>query len=84
MASTRSPDDRRPISIDVAATAAGGVEVTNRARELPVRLILDGVQSNRILGPGESVTISLAPERTALGLLPEVAFLQRYRDAFTR
>jgi NAD+ kinase len=60
------------------------VEVANRARELPVRVILDGVQSDRVLGPGESVTISLAPERTALGLLPEVAFLQRYRDAFTR
>jgi NAD+ kinase len=60
------------------------VEVANRARELPVRVILDGVQTDRVLAPGESVTISLAPERTALGLLPEVAFLQRYRDAFTR
>ena len=60
------------------------VEVANRARELTVRLILDGVQSDRVLAPGESVTISLGPERTALGLLPEVAFLQRYRDAFTR
>ena len=60
------------------------VEVANRARELPVRVILDGVQSDRVLAPGESVTVSLAPERTALGLLPEVAFLQRYRDAFTR
>jgi NAD+ kinase len=60
------------------------VEVANRARELPVRVILDGVQSDRALAPGESVTVSLAPERTALGLLPEVAFLQRYRDAFTR
>jgi NAD+ kinase len=59
------------------------VEVANRARELTVRLILDGVQSDRELAPGESVTISLGPERTALGLLPEVAFLQRYRDAFT-
>jgi hypothetical protein len=37
-----------------------------------------------VLAPGEAVTVSLAPERTALGLLPEVAFLQRYRDAFTR
>jgi NAD+ kinase len=60
------------------------VEVANRARELSVRVILDGVQSDRALAPGESVTVSLAPERTALGLLPEVAFLQRYRDAFTR
>jgi NAD+ kinase len=60
------------------------VEVANRARELSVSVILDGVQSERVLAPGESVTISLAPERTALGLLPEVAFLQRYRDAFTR
>jgi NAD+ kinase len=60
------------------------VEVANRARELTVRLILDGVQTDRALEPGESVTVSLGPERTALGLLPEVAFLQRYRDAFTR
>jgi NAD+ kinase len=60
------------------------VEVTNRARELTVQLILDGVQSDGVLQPGESVTVSLAAERTALGLLPEVAFLQRYRDAFTR
>jgi NAD+ kinase len=60
------------------------VEVANRARELPARLILDGVQSDRVLSPGDSVTVCLAPERTALGLLPEVAFLQRYRDAFTR
>ena len=60
------------------------VEVANRARELTVRLILDGVQSDRALEPGESVTVCLGPERTALGLLPEVAFLQRYRDAFTR
>jgi len=65
-------------------SAGGPVEVANRARELPVRVILDGVQSDRVLAPGESVTVSLAPERTALGLLPEVAFLQRYRDAFTR
>jgi hypothetical protein len=47
-------------------------------------VILDGVASERVLAPGESVTVSLAPERAALGLLPEVAFLQRYRDAFTR
>jgi NAD+ kinase len=60
------------------------VELANRARELPVRVILDGVQTDRVLAPGESVTVCLAPERTALGLLPEVAFLQRYRDAFTR
>jgi NAD+ kinase len=60
------------------------VEVTNRARELAARVILDGVASERVLAPGESVTVSLAPERAALGLLPEVAFLQRYRDAFTR
>jgi NAD+ kinase len=60
------------------------VEVTNRARELAARVILDGVASERVLAPGESVSVSLAPERTALGLLREVAFLQRYRDAFTR
>ena len=60
------------------------VEVTNRASTLTVRLILDGVQSDRELAPGESASISLGPDRTALGLLPEVAFLQRYRDAFTR
>jgi NAD+ kinase len=60
------------------------VEVTNRARELAARVILDGVASERVLAPGESVRVSLAPERTALGLLREVAFLQRYRDAFTR
>ena len=60
------------------------VEVTNRARELTARVILDGVASERVLAPGESVTVSLAPERTALALLREVAFLQRYRDAFTR
>ena len=34
------------------------VEVANRARELPVRVILDGVQSDRVLAPGESVTVS--------------------------
>ena len=60
------------------------VEVTNRASALAARVILDGVASERILAPGDSVTVSLAPERAALGLLPEVAFLQRYRDAFTR
>jgi NAD+ kinase len=60
------------------------VEVVNRARELDARVILDGVAGERVLAPGESVTVSLAPERAALGLLPEVAFLQRYRDAFTR
>ena len=47
-------------------------------------MIVDGVASERVLAPGEAVTVSLAPERAALGLLPEVAFLQRYRDAFTR
>jgi len=60
------------------------VEVTNRASALDARVILDGVARERVLAPGESVTVSLAPERAALGLLPEVAFLQRYRDAFTR
>jgi NAD+ kinase len=60
------------------------VEVANRASAAAARVSLDGVASERALAPGESVTISMAPEHTALGLLPEVAFLQRYRDAFTR
>jgi NAD+ kinase len=60
------------------------IEIENHSRGIEARVALDGHVASRALGTGECVTISLADERARLALLPEVHFLERYRDTFAR
>ena len=53
------------------------------ASDRGARLITDGDGEFRDLAPGECVTVRMGPEHARLALLPDVTFLQRYRDRFT-
>jgi len=58
------------------------VEIENVSEAGDARVILDGHLEHRALARGERVTVQIADETARLALLPEVAFLQRYRDTF--
>jgi NAD+ kinase len=60
------------------------IAVRNAAPDVPARVVLDGHVEPAHLAPGASVEVALAPERARLALLPEVSFLQRYRETFTQ
>jgi NAD+ kinase len=58
------------------------IVIENRGDGTAARIVLDGQVVDRELQPGERVTICMAEERVNLALLPEVSFLQRFRDTF--
>jgi NAD+ kinase len=57
------------------------IRVENRGEGLAARLVLDG-QPCCMLPPGDRIEVRMAPELARLAFLPEVAFLQRFRDTF--
>jgi NAD+ kinase len=59
------------------------IVIENRGEGTPARIVLDGQVVEPELQPGERITICMAEERVNLALLPEVSFLQRFRDTFT-
>jgi NAD+ kinase len=58
------------------------VEIENVSEAGDARVVIDGHLEHRALARGERVTVQIADETARLALLPEVAFLQRYRDTF--
>jgi len=59
------------------------IVIENRGEGTAARIVLDGQIVEPELQPGETITICMAEERVNLALLPEVSFLQRFRDTFT-
>jgi NAD+ kinase len=58
------------------------VEIENRGAGTDARLVLDGQVLPEALEPLATVAVRMAEEHARLALLPEVSFLQRYRDVF--
>jgi NAD+ kinase len=58
------------------------IEIVNRGDDVQARIVVDGQVAAGALEPGEPVAISMADERAHLATLPEVSFLQRFRDTF--
>ena len=58
------------------------IVIENRGEGTAARIVLDGQVVDRDLNPGERITICMAEEKVNLALLPEVSFLQRFRDTF--
>jgi NAD+ kinase len=57
------------------------LRVRNRARELPVTVLVDGHEVGA-LGPQRALTVGVGDETCRLALLPEVTFFSRYHDVF--
>jgi NAD+ kinase len=58
-----------------------GVRVTNRTKEIPVTVILDGHPVAE-LERDEDIQVAVGPENSRLALLPEVTFFTRYHEVF--
>ena len=58
------------------------VEIENHGAGTDARLVLDGHVVADALEPLSVVAVRMAEEHANLALLPEVSFLQRYRDVF--
>ncbi|HEX2045868.1 MAG TPA: NAD(+)/NADH kinase [Gaiellaceae bacterium] len=55
--------------------------VTNRAREQPVTVLVDGHEVGALAGDG-GLEVGVGGDRCRLALLPEVTFFSRYHDLF--
>jgi NAD+ kinase len=58
------------------------VRVVNRGSGTDAQVILDGHVAGLPMRPGEEVEVRHSDLRAHLALLPEVSFLQRFRDTF--
>lgn len=57
------------------------VRVRNRTADVTCAVLVDGHRVGDA-APGSRVTVRLGDERSLLGTLPEVTFVQRYRESF--
>jgi NAD+ kinase len=57
------------------------LRVTNRAREQPVTVLVDGHEVGGLV-PESALSVRVGDETCRLALLPEVTFFSRYHDVF--
>jgi NAD+ kinase len=57
------------------------LRITNRSKELPVTVLVDGGAVGELERGGE-IAVALGPENCRLAVLPEVTFFTRYHDVF--
>jgi NAD+ kinase len=58
------------------------IRVVNRGQGTDAQVILDGHGAGPPLAPGDEIEVRLSDLRAHLALLPEISFLQRFRDTF--
>jgi NAD+ kinase len=57
------------------------VRVTNRSKELPVTVLLDGHPVADLERDGD-IQVAVGPDHSRLAVLPEVTFFTRYHEVF--